>query len=1009
MKKIIFLLLSVVLSITTLWAQITPTSNNTTVQIIRVATVDTDGIIVVDVAEPDSNGLSNNTYSDFSTSNNLIIFNNSAVISTTQIENRNVNANANITAGSEASLILNQVEGTTTTLLERMLEVAGTTAAVIIANPNGITCNGCGIINASRIDLIAGAIQSDGSFDNLNTINITGSGLNAPESEVNLVADSYTISAPIQAETKLRILSGNGNYNPDGFAITSNTSGSNTYAVDISFGGNLQAESIDVVVTSSGFKTCNNTIVAVDDVNVTVIDTLEGEQDNDFLICTNATISADNFNVSVGSSFSINSGNITIADNFTTVVGEDFYSRGIIAADNFFVSTENNLDIDEDITANSIDFQVGKDFFFRQFRDNFVWNENDNLVVEGSAFILTIDFTNNGAISIANEFDIVVDNFNNNANINADILTISTNSFVNAEASRDGNINVDTLNLSVTGDFDYSANYVNNGNINANNQYFNVNDGSFINTVEINLAGNFGISADSFINTGEGITVNTFSLSATGNFNYAEDFVNAGNINANNLNFILNDGDFINSTVIILEGNLGISADNFINTGGTVTANTFTLSVATEDFDYAADYVNNGNINVINLNLQVDGNFSYNDAVDFVLNEQDSLVVFGDASVNVNDFTNNGTINIADSFNVTAAAGDFTNNAAIYADSFNVTAAAGGFTNNANATIDIVNDFSITLTGEFSDFINNATINAANFNITASGDFDNNATIDVVNDFNITVSGDFDNNATIDVDILYISANSFLNEGAITVDTLNISVVDDFNSSGISADNFIVKVGGDFSYDDVENDFILNTGNSLEVEGNIFVTADNFSNYGDINTNVLNLFLAGNFYNDETLSGGNIDATFSVRVGGDLTYHDIDSNFILNSFVVLGDASVTVNNFTNRSVIDIENFNVTVAELFDNNATINVANFIVTANNFTNDLVIDIANSFNLTVAKEFDNNATISAANFNLTTFNFTNDLSIDIADNFNITVSEEFDNNATINADNFKRYSQK
>ena len=45
-------------------------------------------------------------------------------------------------------------------------------------------------------------------------------------------------------------------------------------------------------------------------------------------------------------------------------------------------------------------------------------------------------------------------------------------------------------------------------------------------------------------------------------------------------------------------------------------ANTFTLSVATEDFDYAADYVNNGNINVINLNLQVDGNFSYNDAVE---------------------------------------------------------------------------------------------------------------------------------------------------------------------------------------------------------------------------------------------------------------------------------------------------------------------------------------------------------------------------------------------------------
>ena len=856
------------------------------------------------------------------------------------------------------------------------------------------------------------------------------------------------ISAPIQAETKLRILSGNGNYNPDDFTITSNTSGSNTYAVDISFGGNLQAASIDVMVTNSGFRTCNNVIDAVEDLNVTVIDTLEGEQDNDFLICTNATINADNFNVSVGSSFSINSGNITIADNFTAVVGEDFYSRGIIAADNFFVSTENNLDIDEDITANSIDFQVGKDFFFRQFRDNFVWNANDNLVVEGSAFILALDFTNNGAISIANEFDIVVDNFNNNANIDADILTISTNFFINAEASRDGNINVDTLNLSVTGDFDYFANYVDNGNINANNQYFNVNEGTFTNTIEINLlAGNFGISADSFINTNT-ITVNTFILSTTGNFDYAVDFGNAGNINANNLNFILNDGDFTNNTVIDLSGNLGISADNFINTGGIINVNTLSLSVATEDFDFSADYLNNGTINATNLNLQVAGNFSYNDVSNnFILNEQDSLVVFGDASVTVNDFTNNGTINIAGSFDVTTAVGAFTNNAAIYADSFDVT--AGSFTNNANATIDIVNDFRITVTGDFENN-NNATINAANFNITAGGDFYNNAnaTIDIVNDFRITVIGDFENNnnatinaanfnitagggfennnatinaanfnitvigdfennnnANIAADILDISANSFLNEGAITVvDTLEVSIVDDFNSSGITADNFIVQVGGDFSYDDVENNFILNTGNSLEVDGNIFVTADNFSNYGDIiKANVLNLFLAGDFYHDETLSGGNIDATFSVRVGGDLTYHDMDSNFILNSFVVLGDASVTVKNFTNRSVIDIENFNVTVAELFDNNATINVANFIVTANNFTNDLVIDIANNFNLTVTAEFDNNATISAANFNLTTNNFTNDLSIDIADNFNITVSEEFDNNATINADNF------
>ena len=49
------------------------------------------------------------------------------------------------------------------------------------------------------------------------------------------------------------------------------------------------------------------------------------------------------------------------------------------------------------------------------------------------------------------------------------------------------------------------------------------------------LAGNFGISADIYLYC-EKITKSY--IFAIGNFNYAEDFVNAGNINANNLNFI---------------------------------------------------------------------------------------------------------------------------------------------------------------------------------------------------------------------------------------------------------------------------------------------------------------------------------------------------------------------------------------------------------------------------------------------------------------------------------------
>ena len=227
---------------------------------------------------------------------------------------------------------------------------------------------------------------------------------------------------------------------------------------------------------------------------------------------------------------------------------------------------------------------------------------------------------------------------------------------------------------------------MNNGNINANNQYFNVNDGSFINTVEINLAGNFGISADSFINTGEGITVNTFSLSATGNFNYAEDFVNAGNINANNLNFILNDGDFINSTVIILEGNLGISADNFINTGGTVTATNQNFIVRNDSF--------------------TDNTFTNTTEIELT----------GTLGITANVFENFSTATIiADTLN-------------ILVDSFINYDASGGTIN--------VNTISLSVEGDFdysSDYRNNGLITATNqYFTTRNGDFTNTTTTDIV-------------------------------------------------------------------------------------------------------------------------------------------------------------------------------------------------------------------------------------------------------------------------------------
>ena len=113
-----------------------------------------------------------------------------------------------------------------------------------------------------------------------------------------------------------------------------------------------------------------------------------------------------------------------------------------------------------------------------------------------------------------------------------------------------------------------------------------------------------------------------------------------------------------------------------------VSADTFNLDVAGA-FDYIADYAN-GTITTNALNLDVGGNFSYNDAAnDLTWRATDTLTVSGNANIVAADFSNSGTINVTNSFDITAT--DFTNAQTISANSFNATVAT--FSNQSGATI----------------------------------------------------------------------------------------------------------------------------------------------------------------------------------------------------------------------------------------------------------------------------------------------------------------------------------
>ena len=72
------------------------------------------------------------------------------------------------------------------------------------------------------------------------------------------------------------------------------------------------------------------------------------------------------------------------------------------------------------------------------------------------------------------------------------------------------------------------------------------------------------------------------NLSVSGDFDYASDFLNNGNIDATNQNFIVRNGDFSNNTSIALAGNLGITADNYSQSGAIDIAGDLSIQVTSE-------------------------------------------------------------------------------------------------------------------------------------------------------------------------------------------------------------------------------------------------------------------------------------------------------------------------------------------------------------------------------------------------------------------------------------------
>ncbi|WP_425283526.1 hemagglutinin repeat-containing protein [Bartonella doshiae] len=122
-----------------------------------------NGVPSIDIVTPNGKGLSHNKYYNFNIDKAGVIFNNSGdEVNRSQLGGI-MPGNPHLRVTGSAKVILNEVTSGKRSELNGPAEVLGHRADVIIANPNGISCDGCGFINTPHATLTTGVPEIDAS------------------------------------------------------------------------------------------------------------------------------------------------------------------------------------------------------------------------------------------------------------------------------------------------------------------------------------------------------------------------------------------------------------------------------------------------------------------------------------------------------------------------------------------------------------------------------------------------------------------------------------------------------------------------------------------------------------------------------------------------------------------------------------------------------------------------------------------------------------------------------
>ena len=876
-----------------------------------------NGVPVVNISEASQRGVSHNVFTQYDVGTEGIILNNSSDVVESQLGGF-IAGNSNLN-GRSARLIVNEVTGNNLSTLMGLTEVAGQAADYVLANPNGITCDGCGFINIPRATLATATPQfSNGDLTAL-TVNggeflLEGRGLDATNvTRLDILSRVARINAKIHAD-KLQMVTGAHLYDYQNRTVQPlEMDDSPALSLDVASLGGMYANRIALIGTEAG-------------VGVRVDGSLASYGDDVVLTADGDIMMRDAWAPDIVD-VSSTSGNVDILGNLTARQVNLYAKETLVTRGDSIVGHEalnvyaDTIDNAADLIAGVTDDGALNDDASLVLRGNTAIDNHGLIYSAGSAVILGGDFYNqsNAAVQVGGELSINVDNLDNtDAQITTvdDMVLLVTDELNNAHGalvSESGSLTIVThsfdnntgltsagheLTITVSDSIDNSY-----GELSASNSLSLNGEGGLRNSngvISVDEGGDTSLSLEggldnagsyyensenrleltlTTLNNSGGQIVHTgtgdFVLDISGELNNENGLLDSAGYTQISAHFVNNEGgqissatglnfhdtNIINNTdgLLLTPGELGLGADTIQNNNGTLVGETG-IKVETGLLDNTL-----GLLTGQNLRLNIDS----------LVNSHGKIVAVGNLDGQVNDTLNDtGWIEAGASFSWQGQNIDNTNGVVV----------------GAGERFDLsLNDALVNNTGTLQSSANTTDIEAANIDntggsIVAAGS--NNSEI-VATNMLANVEGSVASNADR---FLVVAAE--LDNGTGTIshggNTLVLDVDTLKNQNGIIESVSRIQISGD----EVNNNDGLMWGDNLSVEA---AALSNVS--GTLEARVFSLFLSNDLIN----TGGVINST---GTGTDALLVQVEGIFdnrggLLQS--VGEGAQVSVNDFDNQS------------------------------------------------------------------------------------------------------------